>query len=40
MEIKPVLAAEYAKLCPQVLEAFHDYLDIFSKRKATTLPPQ
>jgi hypothetical protein len=39
MEIEPALAAEYAELCLQVPEAFHDYLDIFSRRKAITLPP-
>jgi hypothetical protein len=34
------LAAEYADLRLQVPTEYYDYLDIFSKRKGTTLPPR
>ena len=34
------LAAEFAALQPQVPIDYHDYLDVFSKRKGTTLPPR
>ena len=38
--VDDALAAEYADLRPQVPHDYHDYLDVFSKRKGTTLPPR
>ena len=38
--VDPALAAEYAALRPQIPLEYHDYLDVFSKRKGTTLPPR
>jgi hypothetical protein len=37
--LSPMLAAEYAALRPQVPSHYHNYLDVFSKSKGTTLPP-
>jgi len=34
------LATEFTGLRPQVPIDYHDYLDVFSKRKGTTLPPR
>jgi hypothetical protein len=34
------LAAEFDGLRPQIPHNYHDYLDVFSKRKGTTLPPR
>ena len=34
------LAAEYEALRPLIPIAYHDWLDVFSKRKGTTLPPR
>jgi len=34
------LATEFTGLRPQVLIDYHDYLNIFSKQKGTTLPPR
>jgi hypothetical protein len=39
-EIDPTLAAEYEELRPLIPEEYHVYLDVFSKRKGTTLPPR
>jgi hypothetical protein len=36
----PALAVGYKKLCPQVPKPYHNCLDIFSKSKGTSLPPQ
>jgi hypothetical protein len=30
---------EQTKLCPVILECYHDYLDVFSKEASDTLPP-
>jgi hypothetical protein len=38
--ISPVLAAKYDALCSQVPAQYHNYLDVFSKSKGTTLPPR
>jgi hypothetical protein len=34
------LAAEFDSLRPQIPRDYHDYLNVFSKQKGTTLPPQ
>jgi len=38
--LDPELASEYDSLRPQVPETYHKYLDVFSKKKAVTLPPR
>jgi len=38
--ITPALAAKYVELKSQVPKVYHDYLDVFSKSKGTTLPPR
>jgi hypothetical protein len=30
---------EQTKLCPVILECYHDYLNMFSKEASNTLPP-
>ena len=37
--VDDALAAEFTKLQPQIPTDYHDYLDVFSKCKGTTLPP-
>ena len=38
--LDPALASEYDSLCSQIPEAYHQYLDVFSKQKAVALLPQ
>ena len=38
--LDPALASEYTSLRPQIPEAYHQYLDVFSKQKAVALPPR
>ena len=38
--LDPALASEYDSLRSQIPEAYHQYLDVFSKRKAVALPPR
>lgn len=38
--VDAALADEFDELRPWIPREFHDYLDVFSKRKGTTLPPR